>query len=426
LGTAHRLLGFIYKVTYKAIHVRILMVTDFYWPFLGGVEQHVRTLSHSLQECGHQVAIATLWHEGLAEEETDLDVPVYRLRSSTQRANWLYSEPKRPWAPPFPDPEITLGLRRVIRREAPQIVHGHDWLARSYLPLKRWSRAKFVVSLHYYTRTCAKKNLMVRDAPCSGPAFIKCLSCSAEHYGAAKGMAAVLANWGMSALEGAAVDMFISVTQATAEGNGLAASRHPQVVLPNFLPPANAAAEESLDAYLARLPEQPFMLFVGDLRPMKGLDVLLRAYAMLQDAPPLVLIGKVWPDTPADFSHNIHVLHNWPNAAVMEAWRRSTIALVPSVWAEPFGIVVIEAMAGETPVIASRIGGIPEIVVDGESGLLVPPGDANALAAAMARLIRDEELRRRMGRAAKERASKFSASAVVPRYEALYQRLLAP
>ena len=84
--------------------MRILMVTDFYWPFLGGVEQHVRTLSHTLHERGHHVAVATLWGEGLAETEMDLGVPVYRLHSSSQRANWLYSEPKRPWAPPFPDP----------------------------------------------------------------------------------------------------------------------------------------------------------------------------------------------------------------------------------------------------------------------------------------------------------------------------------
>src|SRR6186997_1201100 len=119
--------------------VKILMVSDFYWPFLGGVEQHVRTLAHALHERGHHVAVATLWQDGLTEADDDCGVQIYRLRSSVQRASWLFSEPKRPWAPPFIDPEIALGLRRVIAHERPEIVHGHDWMARSFLPLKAWS-----------------------------------------------------------------------------------------------------------------------------------------------------------------------------------------------------------------------------------------------------------------------------------------------
>jgi glycosyltransferase involved in cell wall biosynthesis len=314
-----------------------------------------------------------------------------------------------------------------VEKEQPQIVHGHDWLARSYLPLKGGSAAKFVMSLHYYTISCAKKNLMFNDAPCSGPAFTKCLRCGADHYGAAKGAATVSANWGMSAVERRAVDMFISVSQATADGNQLPQSGRPQQVIPNFLPPNSNAPTLSpteLESYVTQLPQGEFMLFVGDLRPVKGLDVLLSAYVGLPDAPPLVLIGKVWPETPANLPPNVTVLREWPNVAVMEAWRRATIALVPSIWAEPFGIVVIEAMAGGTPVIGSRIGGIPEIVVDGESGLLVPPSDPVALRSAMQRLLQDPELRQRMGCAAKERAADFAAHAVVPRIEAIYQQLL--
>jgi glycosyltransferase involved in cell wall biosynthesis len=166
------------------------------------------------------------------------------------------------------------------------------------------------------------------------------------------------------------------------------------------------------------------MLFVGDLRPMKGLDILLDAHAGLSDAPPLVLIGKVWPDTPAEYPSNTLMLGKWPNAAVLEAWNRAKIGLVPSVWAEPFGIVVIEAMAGGNPVIASNIGGIPEIVIDGETGILVPPSDPAALRAAMAKLLGDDALCRRMGKAAKRRAAEYEASAVVPRIEETYLSVL--
>jgi glycogen synthase len=81
-------------------------------------------------------------------------------------------------------------------------------------------------------------------------------------------------------------------------------------------------------------------------------------------------------------------------------------------------------MAGGTPVIASKIGGIPEIVVDGENGLLVPPSDPVALRLAMERLLQDSDLRRRMGCAAKQRAADFEANVVVPRIEAIYRQLL--
>jgi glycosyltransferase involved in cell wall biosynthesis len=138
---------------------------------------------------------------------------------------------------------------------------------------------------------------------------------------------------------------------------------------------------------------------------------------------PLVLIGKSWPDTPAIFVDGVTVHDRWPNAAVIEAFRRSSIAVVPSVWAEPFGIVVIEAMAGGTPVVASHVGGIPEIIEDGISGVLVPPGDASALREALAGLMGDSIRRHAMGEAARRRSEAFTAARVVPALEREYLQL---
>jgi glycosyltransferase involved in cell wall biosynthesis len=95
--------------------------------------------------------------------------------------------------------------------------------------------------------------------------------------------------------------------------------------------------------------------------------------------------------------------------------------VVPSVWAEPFGIVVIEAMAGGTPVVASNIGGIPEIIDDGVSGVLVKPGDAAALRNALTGLIDNPAARLAMGDAARRRADDFKAEAVVPMLEDVYR-----
>jgi glycosyltransferase involved in cell wall biosynthesis len=108
----------------------------------------------------------------------------------------------------------------------------------------------------------------------------------------------------------------------------------------------------------------------------------------------------------------------------MEAWRRCSVAVAPSVWPEPFGVVVLEAMTCGRPVIASRAGGLAEIVIDGETGLLVPPGDSRALATALRQLLTDQDLRQKMGLAGKHRAEEFRASAIVPRVEEVYRSLL--
>jgi glycosyltransferase involved in cell wall biosynthesis len=383
-------------------------------------------LSTALAARGHDVAIVTLWQDGLPEFELDGSVRVYRIRATMQRITWLFSHPERTWAPPFPDAEVVWSLRRIIAREQPDIVHGHDWLARSFIPLKAWSGAKFVMSLHYYTVSCAKKSLMYHDAPCSGPGFTKCLGCGMRHYGAAKGAPTVLSNFVLSAAERATVDMFISVSAATAIGNGLHNDRLPSRIIPNFVPDDIGTIHGDTAAYVEQLPADGFLLFVGDLRRFKGLNVLLEAYAELQDAPPLVLIGKVWDETPTEFPPNVIVLKKWPNYAVMAAWQRSSIAVVPSIWPEPFGIVVIEAMASGRPVVASRIGGIPDMIVDGTTGLLVPPGDPIALRQALARLLADPELRERMGQAARRKVTEFQARTVVPQIERVYAELARP
>ena len=404
--------------------MRILMLAQFYPPTVGGEEQHVRTLSTELAARGHRVAVATLWNDGLPEFELDGRVRVYRIKGASQKATWLFSDAKRRHVPPFPDPGLVLGLRRVVATERPEIVHAHNWLVHSFLPLKAWSGARLVLTLHDYSLICAKKSLMYRGAPCSGPGVLKCLGCASDHYGIAKGLPTAAANWAMSRFELGMVDAFLAVSQATALGNRLTGNRRRARVIPNFLPDDLPSHGDDYAELLALLPKEDFLLFVGDLRLFKGIDVLLRAYAGLQNAPPLVLIGRKCADTPTSFPPNVVVFDTWPRGAVLEAWRRSIVGLLPSVGLETFGIVVLEAMEAGRPVVASRIGGLADIVLDGETGFLVPPGDSEKLGQALARLLADPDLRERMGRAAKERAAEYKASRIVPRIEHVYNELL--
>jgi glycosyltransferase involved in cell wall biosynthesis len=217
--------------------------------------------------------------------------------------------------------------------------------------------------------------------------------------------------------------MFLPVSRAVATGSGLVGSRLPFQVIPNFVRDDVCITRGDVQSYVAQLPYQRYMLFVGALIRDKGVEVLLRAYADLTDAPPLVLIGAKWPDSPAQFPPNTVVFENWPHAAVMQAWSRSLAGLVPSVWPEPCPTVAMEAMASGRPVIASQIGGLPDLVADGETGFLVAPGDPVALRQAIQRLLDDPDLRERMGQAGRRKVAEFQASSAVPRIEQVYQKL---
>ena len=296
------------------------MISDFYPPFVGGVEVVVSRMSRELVRRGHDVAVVTLAAPGLPMHAEDAGVRIHRIRSTTQRASGLFANAARPWTPPMPDPEAVAGLRSVVARERPDVVHGHEWLTRSYLPLTR-SRARgpgLVMSLHYFTLSCPKKTLMYDGVPCNGPGLVKCLGCAGRHYGAPKGYAIVLGHRAFARAEAARVDLFLPVSSATAAGNGLDDAGLPYAVLPNFVPPAPDPGPDA--KLLDELPAEPFLLFVGDVRRDKGVDVLLDAYGRLRQPPPLVLIGKVWPDTPDELPTESPCCATGPTLSFARRW----------------------------------------------------------------------------------------------------------
>jgi glycosyltransferase involved in cell wall biosynthesis len=405
--------------------MRILMLAQFYPPTIGGVERHVRDLSVELVARGHDVSVATLWHEGLPEFEIDHGVKIHRIHGSLQRVSVLFSEKGRRHLPPFTDPEVMLALRRIITHERPHIVHAHNWMVHSFTPLKSWSKAKLVVTLHDCSHTCAQMRFMCHGVLCSGPALTKCLACSSEYYGIVKGIPTVIANWSWSKIERQVVDMFLPVSQAMAEVNQLAKHKVPYKIIPNFVPDNIDLLQDEDHPLLAQLPENNYLLFVGDIARDKGVGVLLQAYATMRSSVPLVLIGRQVDDFSKNLPPNVLLLQSLPHGAIMNAWKRSTIALLPSTCLESFGIVVLEAMAMGRPVVASYIGGLPDIVLDGETGFLVPPGDCSSLQKAIQRLLDDSALQERMGAMAKQRVVQFQARTVIPRIEQTYQELLS-
>jgi glycosyltransferase involved in cell wall biosynthesis len=431
--------------------MRVLMVTQFYPPTIVAQEKVIQDLSNELISRGHHVAVATLGQEGEPWRSDISDVRVYRIRSSFGRLYRGYVDPLHRHVPPVVDPEAMADLRRVIRVEKPDIVHGNDWLIHSLLPLKRRDGPGLVVTLHDYSLVCANKRLIRGGEACNGPAAVKCLRCSSAYYGTLKGSAITLGNRAMTAAERALVDMFLPVSQAVADAAGLRQRGNPHVVIPNFVPSVqdprlglDGDLSDAQSQVLAELPSE-FVFFAGDIVADKGVGVLLKAHESLESMPmqrhpPLVLMGPVLDADllaravgPIRANHPrllsaamgpVRVFGPQPHEVVFRALRQCTVAVLPSLVPEASSLVVVQAMRAGRAVIAANIGGLPELITDGEDGILVAPGDVSALRDALARVLGNPEFRTQIGAAARQRAAEFAAERLVPQIEQSYAEVL--
>ena len=208
-----------------------------------------------------------------------------------------------------------------------------------------------------------------------------------------------------------------------------ALGRFPLTVIPNGLDTAVFApvAKAEARARLGLPPRARIVMFVaadvGNRR--KGFDLLAEALAGLGDEAPgllLVSVGRGEPRVAGAPGRHLGYIGDDARRALVYA--AADLFVIPSLQ-ESFGQTVIEALACGTPVVGFAAGGIPDLVRPGRTGLLAPVGDAAALRAAIARLLRDHEDRERMGREARAVAEAEYASPVqVARYLALYRRLL--
>jgi len=397
------------------------MLAQSFAPVVGGEERVVEDLSRELVARGHEVSIATLQQPGNMTPTEVTGARVYTLRSTSYRVTHTHQDTERRHAPPAPDPETVIDLQRVLRRERPQLIHAHNWIVHSYLPLARSSHSALALSLHDYGLICATKRLRRHDEVCSGPAPVKCQICAGEHYGPTKGLVAAFGTRSNESRLRRHVDAFLPVSSTVAQLCRIDGDERSRVI-PNFI--GELPKPDLDDPRLQQLPEEPFILFFGDATVDKGAWHLADAYSRLEDAPPLVLVGRCYIDELRQ-RPNVFPMGAWPHQLAIEALRRSLFSVAPSLWPEPFGLVALEAAAAGKAIVASDIGGLRDIVVDGETGLMVAPEDRAALSAAMQRLIADADLRERLGAAARARAAQFGPDSIVPQFERAYEAAVA-
>jgi glycosyltransferase involved in cell wall biosynthesis len=348
---------------------------------ISGAENHLLLLLPALRERGWDVA-AVLLHEGEPGAEdfaTRLEadgVPVERVRLA--RAF---------------DPRAFARILRRARRDRPDVLHTHLVHADFHgLPAGRLARVPALVSTkHGFNAFRDRKTFATADRAVASLADV--------HVAISAGLARYLA-----------------------ESEGFDAASF-EVVHYGI----EAGAEPT------PLPGAPRLAIVGRLIPIKGHDVLLRAVARARERlSGLTLeiagdgeLGGELRATAKRLGLEDAVTFLGRVAPVAPVLERAEVVVVPS-FGEGFGMVALEAMERGRPVIASDVGGLPEIVDEGRTGMLVPPGDVEALARAIAELADDPARAAAMGEAGRTRAlAEFSQDRCTERIAALYGTALA-
>jgi phosphatidylinositol alpha-mannosyltransferase len=384
--------------------VRIGLLSPYSWTYPGGVTRHVEALARELTAAGHEPRI-------LAPFDPD-DALSARLHRGAR---------PQPLAPPA----NFVSLGRTVGIAANGAVSNMALTPHAVFTLREELRGGAYDVLHIHEPVVPTVSW---DALCSLGALplVGTFHTYSEHL-LTNGIAAV-------ALGGRRRMNRLHVRIAVSEAAAWTARRFyggRYRIIPNGVHIADAIPGWSADARPSESaatgdPAQPLrILFIGQAVERKGLPVLLRAFEALRDHVPatLTLVGA----SAGEVAHmmlddrGVSALGKVSEERKLAELARADVVCAPSLHGESFGMVLTEAFAAGAPVIASDIPGYRDVVRDGQDGLLVPAGDALALAEALRRLALEQPLRARMAHAARERAERFAwphvAGEVLDAYE---------
>jgi len=204
-------------------------------------------------------------------------------------------------------------------------------------------------------------------------------------------------------------------------------------VVPNFIDPARyAEARQGPGARRWARPGEKIIVHISNFRPVKRVPDVVETFRLILEKVKarLLLVGDGPDRAKAELMcreqgtcHAVTFLGSLP--LIEEVLVGADLFLLPSE-SESFGLSALEAMACHVPVIATTVGGLPEVVLDGETGFLAEVGDVQAMADSAVHLLQDDELRERFGRAARRRAVEhFDQDRIVGRYREIYDRVMA-
>jgi len=400
----------------------ILMVNKFHY-LRGGAERYYFDLMALLERHGHRVIpFSTRDPRNRPAEDaadfapgTDFERPAGALESLKRAVQVVYS------------PAARQAFARALARHRPDIVHLHNFahhLSPSILDEIGHARVPAVQTLHDFKLLCPTYLML-----CHGEICERCAGGNVAHaviHRCNRGSLAMSAVNAVESLVAARRHSYDHVRRFLCPSrflrdklaqHGFAGER--LVHLPLFLDPAQFAPADGGG-------DGGYAIFVGRLSPEKGIATLLAAAARLPGVP-LVMVGEgqleqaIAAECASRGLGQVRRMGRLEGEALLDLWRGARFTVVPSQCYENFPLVVVEAFALGQPVIASDLGGLAELVDSGRTGILVPPGDAAALAEAMDQLYHHPARARAMGEEAKaEVAAHFTPAIHLERLLEVY------
>lgn len=369
----------------------------------GGVETNVQRVAKGLKAAGEDVRVfaSDLYDEGRWEVRSDYaptcdGVPVQRFPVLKRLVPGL-TMPMMP------------GLIRALDAARPEIIHAHSHRYGHVLQAAAVAHARgipLVVSTHYHPADRREPPLK------KGLLRLQDFGFGASAYRVARALVVE------TKLEARLLSEFAPADRI------------------RVIPPGvdlSAWNDSSSLSRPAGLPDQ-YLLYAGRIAPNKGLHQLIEALALLppSERVPLVMLGQDWGER-----HALEALARargvegsilWLGHVAEERefraiYRGATVFVLPSEW-EAFGLVLLEAMAAGLPIVATSVGGVPEVLANGAAGRLVPYGDPHALARTLGELLRDRSARAELSAAGHERVRAFTWDAAVERHRELYRELV--
>ncbi len=376
--------------------MRIALVSPYDFPYPGGVTKHITNLAKSFRRCGHQVRI-------IAASSRDADeVPpdVIRISSFVVPVRYNGSVARISFSP-----RLARRVRALLRRETFDVLHLHEpttptlpWVvlrqAQKLLP-----QTALIGTFHAYRETPSLAYV------CARPLFQRVVNC---------------------------LDGRVAVSQVARD---YISTYFPGSyrVIPNGVDVA-LFGEPSLEP-LSQFSNGLNILFVGRLEPRKGFHYLIEAYARVKATLPEARLLVVGPYTAEDRTpyerdvrrlrlRDVHFIGYVPDEELARYYQNSHVFCAPSTGFESFGMVLLEAMAAGTPIVASDIEGYRAVVSHQVEGLLVSPRDPGALADALIRVLQRPDLRRAMSVRGRATASHYAWDQVAERVLDYYCEVL--
>jgi len=377
--------------------MNIALFASAFHPHVGGVEELVRQLAHAYRRKGHGAIVVTnRWPPELPEFEEFEGIPVYRFGMRTPGGTWKEQVLYR-----LTHPVNARRMLDILKTHHIDLLHVQCVSSNGYYAqvARRALRLPLVVTAQG-ERTMDAGQIYQRSAYMNR--MLCALLTEADHITAcSRHTLDDLESWYGQPFGARAGVVYNGIDLSSFDG----ATPYPH--------------------------PKPYLLGIGRHVPQKGFDVLLQAFTQADQTSHDLLLAGDGPERPtlerlaADLGlgERVKFVGRADRPLAVSLFAGCSFFVLPS-RQEPQGIVNLEAMAAGKAVLASRVGGVPEIVSDGETGLLVPAEDAPALAQAITRLATDDALRQKLGTAGRKRAGQFDWEAIAEQYLAIYRSVV--